>query len=347
LYSVVDGRAATIVQAMVSAIAFVVLAVALASTLRNQSMRVGLMAVILLLGIAPRVTVWDAALLTESLAISLSALLIAALIWLDHLPPWTVIALFCLWVFLRDPHLYLGFVVLAGVVVWAWRRRRWAIPVAMFVVLVWAGAAAQRNDEVEAYNVTTNLAWHGEADIDMWRWFVDRGMHPSAGFIYSDLDDRQAALQADPEFWKWAQTDGPRLYARYLVTHPAWTLSKLKSMFADDGANHDALVDQSTWMMTGLPAGPWSIWPNDASLYTAALLVLGLIGGLVLIMRGYATDRSVILAGALAASTVPHALLAYHATPYELARHGAIMSFVLVVAFVWIIALALDRGSAT
>ncbi len=44
----------------------------------------------------------------------------------------------------------------------------------------------------------------------------------------------------------------------------------------------------------------------------------------------------------MAASTVPHALLAFHVSPFEIARKGVILAFVLVVACWWMIALAID-----
>jgi hypothetical protein len=49
----------------------------------------------------------------------------------------------------------------------------------------------------------------------------------------------------------------------------------------------------------------------------------------------------------LLASTIPHALLAYHATPWELGRHGAVLALVLVVSGWWLVALTVDRSVRT
>lgn len=339
LYSIVDGRAATIVQAVIGGLAFVVLAVAIASTLRDWRVRTGLMAIVLLLGLAPRTTVWDAALLTESLGISLTVLLIAVFVWLDRLPAWVPIVVFTLWVFTRDPHLYLGVLVLVGVSVWGWRRRRWAVPLGFGLVLVWGAVAAQNDDTVEAYNVTTNVAYYAGSDVEMFRWFIDHGMPNSPAFQVIDFPLRNDALQADPNFQWWARTHGSTTYARYLLTHPRFTFGAFDAIFVDQGFDGEALVDHTGWELTDIPWGPWWVWPREASLYTLALVATAALA--VLWSR-----RVVVLPALLALSTLPHALIAVHATPFELARHGAELALVLVVACWWTIAAAVDQAVA-
>jgi len=94
-------------QTVLSAVAFVVLAVAIASEMRDQRVRVAALAVILLMGLSPRVIIHDNILLSEAPAIALTALLIASLIRFRR-SPWVALVVFVLWVFTRDAHVLLG-----------------------------------------------------------------------------------------------------------------------------------------------------------------------------------------------------------------------------------------------
>ncbi len=347
LYSFVDGHAATLVQAALGGLAFVVLALAIGSTIRDQRVRFVVMVIILLMGIAPRTTVWDVTLVSESVALSLTAILIAVLVWIDRLPWGVVATVFTLWVFTRDAHLYLGVLVLIGVGTWVWRRREWTLFVVMALVLAWAGLASRNNDTIEKYNVAINTAWHTSQDADMLRWFELRGMPASNAFASGDFDTRQVELLEDERFMQWAATDGPGLYLRYLATHPGFTFEALVAVFENgDAPVPQSLVDNSYSKLGDSPLGPWVVWPSDASMYSG-LLSIAALACLWFGARRRRLDAGYVLPVALLASTIPHALLAYHATPWELGRHGAVLALVLVVSGWWLVALTVDRAVRT
>jgi hypothetical protein len=332
IYALVDGRAATIFQAALSGVAFLMLAVAIASTMQDWRVRAALIAVIGLIGLSPRITTWDAALVSESVALSLTCLLIVTLIWLNRLRWWTVAALFTVWVFTRDAHLYLGVLVATGFGVWSVKRRTWHLAVASVAVLAWAGMASRNDTVIEEYNVTLNVAYHAGHSVDMFRWFIDHGMPSSTAFGVLDFQGRQFELLQDERFMEWARTEGSGTYARYLATHPDFVLEALPTILVDGGKDGEALVDHTYWDQTELPPGV-PFWPEEASVYTMLLVLAGL--AVLLVVRP-------LLPIVLLVSTVPHALLAYHATPWELARHGFTLGFVLVVACWWLIAAAID-----
>ena len=344
LYSFVDGHAATLVQAALGGLAFVVLALAIGSTLRDQRVRCAVMVVVLMMGIAPRTTVWDVSLVSESVALSLTAILIAVLIWIDRLPWWVVATVFTLWVFTRDAHLYLGVLVLVGVAAWVWRRREWTLFVVMALVLGWAGLASRNNDTIEKYNVAMNTAWHTSQDAEMLRWFETRGMPASNALAAGSFDTRQTELLEDERFMQWAATEGPGLYLRYLATHPEFTFEALAAVFEDgDAPVPQSLVDNSYSKLGDSPLGAWVLWPSDGSMYSG-LLSIAAIACLWFGARRRRLDGSYVLPVALLASTIPHAVLAYHATPWELGRHGAVLALVLVVSGWWLVALTVDRA---
>jgi hypothetical protein len=231
--------------------------------------------------------------------------------------------------------------VLAGLVVWAWRERRWIFAVVTAVVLLW-GCVTYGNDKwVERFNVTVDIAFYAGQDPDMFRWFLDEGMPPSSAFFLRDYEDRYHALFGDAEFQDWVARDGENAYTVYLATHPRFLLDgPLTALFTNQAYGGESLVDHSNYQVAdtlGVPA----VWPQRATLFTASLLVATGVLSLAVVRR-HRVDRRWVLPVALIASTLPHALLAYHAVPSEVARHGAVLAFVLVLGCWWLVILSVD-----
>lgn len=339
---VFGDRGFTVFQTVLSAVAFCVLAWAIAGQMQTRAVRIATVVGVLALGCADHVVAWDPRLTSESLAISLTALLIAAFVRLERAPWWLVVPLFAVWVFVRDGHLYLGVLVLACVTVWGWRRRQWIIPVGFAVVLVWAGLAAQNDDYIETYNIVANIAVRGDIDPDAREWFHAHGMPDSDAFTTEGRAQLVGALLDDPEFVEWAQSDGLALYARYLVAHPGYAARGWLHIFEDRFLGGNSMVDFSYSSPDSPdPVSLDVVWPHEASWYT--LLVVG-VGGLwsLLLARRGRVDSRWWLPGLMAASTLPHGMMAYHGSPFEIARHGVVLAFVLVFAGWWVVALCAD-----
>lgn len=335
-----DGWGFVVFQALLSSFAFCVLAAAIASTVEDRRVKTGLVAVVLLLGLSPRTTAWDATLLSESMALSFTALLIACLVWLRRVPWWAFGAVFTLWLLTKEAHLYLGVLVLGGVAVWAWRVRQWAIPATCAAALLWGFVTYGNDNRVEHYNVTVNIAYHAGHDVDTFRWFIAEGMPPSDAFFVEYYYDRQLVLLDDAEFQAWVADDGEVTYAKFMVTHPGFTMiGPLEALFTNEARAGESLVDHSDFNMTNTLGVPF--WPERATLYSTALLLVA-VGLSVVVVRRRLLDGRWVLPGLLLGSTVPHAVLAYHAGPSEIARHGAELAFVLVLSCWWLIGLAVD-----
>lgn len=329
------------IQAAVSAVGFLVLGAAIAATLRDRRIQIATVILFALLGLSPRVTGWDGMLLTESLALGFTALLVACLIHIGRVPWWVTTIVFTLWLFTRDAHLYLAVMVLAGVVVWAVRARRWILPAALSVSLLWGAFAYSNDDTVEGMNVTINIAWYAGTDVDTFRWFLAHDMPLFNVWSIRDFNERWPALYNEPAFRHWAETDGQRVYAEYLATHPTFVLGAVRYLVETTPREYDTLLDHphATFEIartTGLP-----VWPDRGVEYTWLLLAASVLGAL-LAARAGRLDSRWILPGLLVGSAVPHAILAYHATPSEVARHGLVLAFTLIVAGWWMIALAAD-----
>jgi hypothetical protein len=205
-------------------------------------------------------------------------------------------------------------------------------------VLAWAGLASTNNQTIEHYNVAMNVAAYAGTDVDTFLWFVDEGMPPSSAFMHSDFDDRQFALLDDGEFMAWVEDRGVSTYTDYLVSHPAWALSKLQYLVVGEP---ESLVDHTDWVdVIDEPPGV-DLWPKQASMFTVVIVASAVIASLVARLRGR-SDRRWRLPSLLMASTPLHALLATHASPWEVARHGLVLAFVLLMCAIWMLALCAD-----
>lgn len=330
-------------QAALSGVAFCVLATTLGSTMRTPRGRWLMVGVVGLLGLSPRVTAWDAMVLSESLAISLTALLIAAMIRLGRCPVWVWGAVFGLWLLTREAHLYLTPLFIVGVGVWGWRQRRWTIPAVTVVLSMWGWWTYQNDRWAEEYNLAANIALHVGNDPDMFRWFHAEGMPPSEGFYQLDYQPRFEALVVDPEFALWVRDHGASVYARYLATHPRFLVTEPSLALVTNNARNgwsltDHQHDHGIANTIGVP-----FWPDRGTLYTDLLILGAVLAGLVT-YRAQRLDRRWVLPAVLIGSTWPHAWLVYHGAPWEVERHAVVLAFTLVVACWWTIGLAVDEA---
>lgn len=335
-------RGFTIFQTVISAAAFMLLAWSVGQQIQHRHVRTVITVAVLALGVTPRVTYWDRFLLSESLALSLSAVLIAALTQFKRSPAWLLVTVFALWVFTRDAHLYLGALLLLCMTPMLVRDRRAGLAVAIIGVLAWSGLASRNNDFVEGLNVTVNIAHRADDNPAVRAWFVEHGM-PDTPLLNPErpLLPRAHDMYDDPEFREWANTEGPTVYARFLASHPSVLFGALPHIFKEATSLDQAMVDHTYMHPSAVPPGPGFLWPNEASIYSFMLIMLAGVACFGA-AHYHRLDRRFLVPGLLALSTFPHALLAFHATPWELARHAMVMSFMLVLSSLWLISLGVD-----
>jgi hypothetical protein len=219
-------------QAIIGAICWTLLGLAIAAWFRDRSVRIAVVAAVCLLGLTTSVTNWDTAVLSESLALSLTVLLLAGWLALARRPSTGAAVLLALatvpWLFVRQSLLPAAAMVivaaaLAAVVTWR-RGGRWRPLAGLAVVLVVltgvAAASYSRNQEIVTTNLTVIVANRIAPDPDRLAWFVGEGMPVPVG---ANWDPN--AMEKDPEFGPWVRSEGRRTYARFLLTHPWYTLT--------------------------------------------------------------------------------------------------------------------------
>lgn len=342
------------VQAVVSAVAFACLAATVAGQLKAVGLRILAYLVVLVVGFSERIVMWDGMILSESLSLSLTALLIAAFVSWRWLPVWAWLVLLTAWLFVRDANLYLGFVVVAAVLVVARRRLSVVLAGGAVLILAWAVVASQRNHDSERYAVTVNVAYHTMLEPEYLEWFVVHDMPITESFFFEDFASRNYLLQRDDRFQQWVAESGASTYVKFLLQHPSFALGGIERLFVDGGLNNEAFVDRPYWTdplessAWWTPNGdlargiPWVI-PKDGTYVMLALLAFAAMASLIVVLRGPGLDRRWTIPSVLLASVVPQTLLAYHGTPWEVGRHGVVITLSLAVSSMWITLLAADQ----
>lgn len=235
-----------LLQALVGAACWSYLAVAAAALVSHRWVRWGVAAAVLGLSLTTTVTGWDTAMLSESLALSGSALLVGTLLRVAQRRTYPAVAAalaaFVVWIFTRQNHLVLaGLVVVSLVVVLVVHRVRtgWfdrivgALLAGTVVVTALALVSYRENTEIADFNLATVIGGRVLPDADDLAWFVDAGM-PAPGDVPPGAAASPEQLLADGPFERWLRDDGLRTYARFLVTHPWHTLTAPLESFVSD-----------------------------------------------------------------------------------------------------------------
>jgi hypothetical protein len=209
------------------------LAFAVAHSLRHPIVARAGAIVILVLGLCVQVMQWDRTLLSESLALSLTSLIVACLLWVRlDATPWRLAALLVvlmLWIFNRQ--LQAAIFIPIAVVAIAWillrrRKRRFVIVAAAVAVLAaWGGYATSNSstaiNRLNAHDLLVLRLFPSQQAED---YFAERGMPQMAllkkeALTHKDLWSADPVLR-DPEWQRWVDNHWQLTYAGWLLRHP-------------------------------------------------------------------------------------------------------------------------------
>jgi hypothetical protein len=229
---VADNDTRIVAQACIGIACWSFLAVEVTRHVRDQRLRWGLLVSVLLLSLTTTVTNWDTTILSEPLAISLTALLIGVLLRYARQPDWQSALVVLLaavpWVFTRQSNLVIelcaSVMVLVLLAIRTRRSRLLDRPLAALAggLVVIGGLAAVsygRNTEVVHQNLASVMGNRILVDDGDTAWFRAHGM-PATAIMTVPLPASGDALLAVPEFREWVNGDGVSTYARFLALHP-------------------------------------------------------------------------------------------------------------------------------
>lgn len=373
-----DATAYTVTQAAIAVACWAALAASVLAAVRGRVAGPLAALAVVALSLTTPVTMWDRSALSESLALSLLALVVAAglrmALGATRRRAGLLAVALVLWVAVRDTHAVVvlaGGAALAVVVAARWlvdRRRRTdgagAVDRPSPALGAWAGVA------LAAAGVGAVAGWassHGERHVfplgnvyevrvlpypDRVEWFADHGM-PQAE-MFSGPGARPPHVQPNgvpvvyvPEddpglapWLAWLERDGRAAFARYVATHPGYLA--LEPLRSPERAFNNALGDRGFYApqdMRRVPLVDRVLAPPTALVLALAAGVLGWLIGRGRWSPAMATGLVVV------ALAVPHGLAAWHSDGMETARHLVVPALQLHLG-VLLMAIGLAPGPA-
>ena len=365
LYELVESHGARVLlQGAIGAACWAYLAVQAIELVEDRVARWVVLLGVLGLSLTTTVTSWDTTMLSESLALSLAALLTGALLRLWREPTvrralWLVGA-WALWLFTRQAHLVLSVLAVAtllvAVLVAARGRsatvRPWGVALAgVSVLTLVAGLSFREDTDIAHENLTYLVSQRIYRDAGDVGWFIERGMPVPDGAVPgrpASLD----ALRRDRDFQRWLHDDGIQDYARFLLAHPWESLVRpLEGMVSDRAAFGD--LDRPDDVLLAMPDSygfPREVLPGPVE---GLLFEPGQSGGVLLglavalgatacrLLAG-GRDRRWTLPLVLLVLQLPALVAVWHASATELGRLGLPSALLVRLALVLQLAVLLD-----
>lgn len=357
LYRVVgDDPTRVVAQAMIGAVCWSLLAAEVSLHLEHRVVRRVAVFAIALLGAGTAIANWDTTILSESLALSTTALAAAAHLRFgrrrDRSSALGAVGATFVWVFTRQNHVVLlGLVVATVVVLLAarrWRRGRWHRPAAVLagglvVVAVLAAASYGRNTEIREFNLAMVIGQRIITDPGRLAWFEDAGMPLPAAAVPGHLifpDD----MLADPDFRRWVREDGNATYARFLLTHPWYALTEPLDDFVadreswlDEPRGDDVMLATpdpygSTRQLVPEPLERYVFDPGNSGTVVTALAAV--LAATAYRWRRAGWDRRWLVPAAMVALQWPALTVVWHASTAELGRLALVSAILLRIGLV-------------
>jgi len=341
-----SSESRVVAQLVFSTLAWLILAAVVARCIETAWLRPIVFSVVLGVSLTTEVILWDTLLISESVTFALCALLVAAWIELVRSPRPLLVAivlvLSLLWAFARDTNAYVLLVIGILTAVTLTRREHRGLKLALTlgccaIFLLDYGSAQvgkrwlQPMIDVVGHRVLVTPA--------MERYFAAHGFDPNTNWPLGS----------------WMRDRSQGVYARYLLTHPGYTLTapfhgRQQALYSS-ADNPSSLIDpnlsiyddNSSDRFLPLPSRLEPIlFPRGIAL-VCSLLALVLAGAAVVGWLAGPTIVWVVPIGILL-TTYPHFLVAWHQSGVEVDRHAFEAALLLRLAGFLLAALVLDRA---
>ena len=347
-------------QFLISAGSWSVLAAAVGQCVRGGRFRYVAFGAVLLFSMSTSVIQWDTIMLSESISISLTALVLAAWLELVRAPrPRAIAALLAvslLWVFTRDSNgvlaLLLVPVALAGVVWPGPLGRIWPAVLASGLLAIFAasllatgtGAAQVRREERPILHVIGGRVLVNPSERSFFRAHGMPAPTPYAVAQRKALAGIAAGqLPSDPRtdaFIEWSRKHGRSVLAQYLLRHPLRTIKAAlinrRRLFGGvtegyRSPDHRKIVPE--------PIASVIYPPDFQSVFF--WLVIGL-GFALAVARARGPSRMWAVPLVMLVLQFPHALVVYHADTLEIPRHAILVAIMTRLAVILLVLLAIE-----
>ena len=306
--------------------------------------------VILGFSLSPTVQVWNHAMLSESLSISVMALIIALFIGLTQKWEWRALFFlmlcFVLWMSFREANAYVAIMIAFALVVIGFMKRRlrvywllsFLIGVAFLVNYQLSAAYALPRWALPLAEVITKRILPNQEYLD---FFASNGMPVNAELMafsgrWANSDGFAIVNSVElAKFEKWLYTEGRHVYVKFLLTHPSYTiespLENIETLLAGDYFEGIPIPEY-------VPALPKVIneifYPEQ---YFWLYLWFSLFASGFIFVASLHQNKKVywvILLSLLLA--IPHLYLVWHGDALDVARH-AVMGNVQFHLGIWLL----------
>lgn len=283
LYNLVPANyGREVAQILVGLVSWSAMALSLAAILRDKWVKRGATTVVLALGLVPQVTMWDAAMLSESLDISLIVLLLALLLRLaNRVTPRLLAAtvlVTVLWMFARQENVltYLALLPLvAGFALWKLPRRAAAGLLAALVLAGgWGGFCvfvAESRGGIWVYNAGMVLVARVPQDRQLTGYLGSRGMDVALLRRAPSRDEAGVRWLLRDHLWfrRWIVTHFRGDYSGFLVSHPGQALIRPFTTLTPYITTSIAGYDVTPHPLPGV--GQW-LWSSDGTHHAVDLV---------------------------------------------------------------------------
>jgi hypothetical protein len=318
-------------QLLLSTIAWAVLATTTARLVRTGWLRWVAVVAVLGFSLVVQVTLWDGMLLSESLSMSLLALVLSAWLALARHVTWrsaiAVLALTLLWSFTRDSNAYAAVLTVPVIAVWlvgSSRRRVPAVVLAGTCAIFAASFALADRAERHA------LSLHHVLTLRLLEERPDAQAH---------FDRHGMPLPGNLAYFEWLGEDGDRVYLQYLLSHPGYTLSA-------------PFRDTTTWLApenfrigiarSVLPSPVEQLlYPRGAFQLWFWFVLVGLAAVLVALRLG--APRTWVVPVAAGALAIPHGMIVWLGDAADVDRHAVQVAVEVRLALLLLAVLVADR----
>jgi len=345
-------------QTLLAAFAWWVLAMSVGRLVADRRVRAGIVGVLLALGLCVPVMNFNTVILSESIAMSLTVLVVATWVRYAADPRWrtaaAVVAATLFWTFTRQPHVLFGTMVTAAAIVAALvmrRNRRVASTLAVALTLITvAGFLELRHNPTLSentlmYMIKGRIVSHASRD----RWFTQHGM-PAPRFDPRKPDE---AVPLNPVFRRWVHTDGEKTYVEFVLTHPDYlflgTLPWIPGASLPPNSTTSSILSPNAIYGFYRPVVPtpvdWFLW--DAGQIGVLLLLAGAGAALVVAVRKRSGwDTRLTVPAFVALSSIPQAYIVWLSggeATHEIDRLSMVTGVSVRVGLWCFVAFALDR----
>jgi len=363
------------VQTWISIISWAILGLALAANMRRKWLGPLAFGLVLFFSLSLDISLWDALMLSESISFSMFALLVAAWMflellpgrWLRHPAGYIYLVLLCLiailYSFARDSNIYFlaisaGFFALMLIIkrTRPETRRYYLIYVIFIAALFFAQNVSFQRGDRWVPHVYDNLARRIVADPQGLAYFKAAGMPVNekllntpnlATYEYTDVFMKDPEMQSLRD---WVSAKGQSTYLRYIITHPAVSISAPIQNFGKilNGGNLEYRYPKYPYQpVPPLLAGfDGKMYPRQ---WWEILIILSLVlvGGWLYLTNPESVHPAWLTVLLLVLSIIPLVFIYWNGNPLEIERHAIQLGVQYRLAGWMALILLVDRLFAT